>query len=346
MNFKHALLILLGCLTFADMPVMAQQAGAPPAPPPFMEVLTPHGTWRHETNLGWYWRPFEADRTSGWRPYLSGGHWEWVGDGWHWRSDYVWGATVFNYGRWFNLAERGGWIWIPGEEFSPAWVYWVKPQDGFWGWAPLPPPASFAPGFLLSPQLTADDFAYVAEGQLANRNLEIVTSIGELPSVSIAPVPSVAAQLTAPVIVQQPSPVVVTPGYYTATTPIVIHEETRYFGPGPLWNYPVCGYCGLRHSGSCRTYRPPPRRPEPPVRIVPTPPPHGYRPPDRGGSRRVVPAPAPAPARPAAPPPRVTPGTTPPSRHPAPAPAVRSPAPAPSMSGRASGIRGALEQRR
>jgi len=35
-----------------------------------------------------------------------------------------------------------GWVWVPGDEWAPAWVSWRKGND-FVGWAPLPPDAHF-----------------------------------------------------------------------------------------------------------------------------------------------------------------------------------------------------------
>ncbi len=35
-----------------------------------------------------------------------------------------------------------GWVWVPGDEWAPAWVSWRKGND-YVGWAPLPPEAHF-----------------------------------------------------------------------------------------------------------------------------------------------------------------------------------------------------------
>lgn len=341
MKTRSTAFALLATALLGTAAARAQQV-APPAPPPFMDALAQHGTWRNEPNVGWYWRPYEADRTSGWRPYLSGGRWEWIVDAWHWTSDYVWGATVFHYGRWANLADKGGWVWVPGDAFSPAWVHWVKSGDGYWGWAPLPPSPGFAPGFLLAPQLQASDFLFVAEGQLARRNLESVTLAGGPPAVPAAPPAVVQPQ---PVVVQQQPVVVQQPPYYTTTTPIVIREETRYVGPSIWWDYSVCRYCGHRHGGDCRGYRDSRyshdhghrddyrgRVPDSP-RIVPVP----TRPPThvpaavhQSRNVRIVPAQSVTPA------PRTVPN----------APIGRQPAPSSTPSSRASAIKEALEGRR
>ena len=38
--------------------------------------------------------------------------------------------------------RRVGWVWVPGEEWAPAWVSWRTSKD-YVGWAPLPPEARF-----------------------------------------------------------------------------------------------------------------------------------------------------------------------------------------------------------
>ncbi len=49
--------------------------------------------------------------------------------------------TKLDYGRWTRL--RGiGWVWVPGQQWAPAWVSWRKSND-YVGWAPLPPEARF-----------------------------------------------------------------------------------------------------------------------------------------------------------------------------------------------------------
>jgi hypothetical protein len=43
---------------------------------------------------------------------------------------------VYHYGRWHH-APRHGWVWVPGDEWGPAWVAWQE-SDDWVGWAPLP----------------------------------------------------------------------------------------------------------------------------------------------------------------------------------------------------------------
>jgi hypothetical protein len=56
-------------------------------------------------------------------------------------SEEPFGWATFHYGRWTRLRNIG-WIWVPGDEWAPAWVSWRKSND-YIGWAPLPPEARF-----------------------------------------------------------------------------------------------------------------------------------------------------------------------------------------------------------
>ena len=71
------------------------------------------------------------------RPYYTNGRWEMTKYGNTWVSDYDWGWAPFHYGRWHHHSRRG-WLWIPGREWSPAWVSW-RSGGGHYGWAPLGP---------------------------------------------------------------------------------------------------------------------------------------------------------------------------------------------------------------
>lgn len=310
----------------------------PPAPPSFMDALAAHGTWRNDPAYGWYWRPFEADRSSGWRPYLSGGCWQWIADAWHWTSDYVWGATVFHYGRWANVPSTG-WIWIPGQDFSPAWVHWVR-SDNYWGWAPVPPVPGSSPGFTLAIQLQPTDYVFVPESQLSRRNLETVVVAGAQPA---QPVPAFMQPVVAPQPYIAPPVYATPPVYYYDASPIVIRQESRYFGPSVWWSapYPFCSFCGAHHRGSCsrggyhsgghcsddHNTHGGSRHDSPPVRIVPVP---TVGRPSRSGSDRPSVSPAPTAAKP------VPPSTFRPQAN---------PAPTTPPSRRAAGIQGILQGR-
>ena len=82
-----------------------------------------------------------------WRPYYDSGHWVYTDAGLYWQSDYPWGAIPFHYGRWVWAGDNYRWIWVPGYEYAPAWVFWRHADaDGYLGWAPLPYGAVFVDG--------------------------------------------------------------------------------------------------------------------------------------------------------------------------------------------------------
>jgi hypothetical protein len=62
-----------------------------------------------------------------------------------WVSDYSWGWAPFHYGRWMHDPYYG-WVWVPGYEWSPAWVAWRHGGD-YYGWAPLRPGFNISIGF-------------------------------------------------------------------------------------------------------------------------------------------------------------------------------------------------------
>jgi hypothetical protein len=102
----------------------------------FTDNLNPFGTWVEVSGFGSCWRPTRVG--DGWRPY-SEGYWAYTDVGWTWVSYEPFGAIVYHYGRWLRLMD-GGWAWVPGREWGPAWVSW-RHGDDYVGWAPLPPSA-------------------------------------------------------------------------------------------------------------------------------------------------------------------------------------------------------------
>jgi hypothetical protein len=89
---------------------------------------------------GYVWQPREAVESRSWRPYTNG-HWVYTDAGWTWISEEPFGWAAYHYGRWTRL--RGiGWVWVPGNDWAPAWVSWRVSND-YVGWAPLPPEAQF-----------------------------------------------------------------------------------------------------------------------------------------------------------------------------------------------------------
>lgn len=105
----------------------------------FYNSLDAHGEWINVDADIYAWRP--AGIYEGWRPYTVG-RWAWTSDGWYWVSDEPWGWATYHYGRWF-YDDFYGWLWIPGNEWAPAWVEWRYGGDCV-GWAPLGPYAVFS----------------------------------------------------------------------------------------------------------------------------------------------------------------------------------------------------------
>jgi hypothetical protein len=106
----------------------------------FYTRLEPFGAWIETPTYGYVWQPRDAMESRSWRPYTDG-HWVYTDAGWTWISDEPFGWATYHYGRWTRL--RGiGWVWVPGDEWAPAWVSWRVSND-YVGWAPLPPEAQF-----------------------------------------------------------------------------------------------------------------------------------------------------------------------------------------------------------
>jgi hypothetical protein len=106
----------------------------------FYEKLDAYGEWRETSDYGYVFQPREAESSREWRPYTEG-HWVYSDAGWTWVSEEPFGWATYHYGRWVKL-RRVGWVWVPGEEWAPAWVSWRSSKD-YVGWAPLPPEARF-----------------------------------------------------------------------------------------------------------------------------------------------------------------------------------------------------------
>jgi hypothetical protein len=108
----------------------------------FYTRLEPYGDWIETDDYGYVYRPRQAENAR-WRPYTDG-HWVYTDAGWTWVSEEPFGWATYHYGRWTRL--RGiGWIWVPGNEWAPAWVSW-RTGGQYVGWAPLPPEAEFDRG--------------------------------------------------------------------------------------------------------------------------------------------------------------------------------------------------------
>lgn len=101
----------------------------------FYEPLGAYGSWFRTGEFGYVYQPSCA-RDSSWRPYTRG-RWAFTNQGWTWVSNEPFGWACYHYGRWAML-RNVGWVWIPGNEWAPAWVTW-RESPGHIGWAPLPP---------------------------------------------------------------------------------------------------------------------------------------------------------------------------------------------------------------
>ena len=106
----------------------------------FYTKLEPHGAWFETSDYGYVWQPRQAESSRAWRPYTNG-RWVYTDVGWTWISEEPFGWATYHYGRWTRL-HGIGWVWVPGNEWAPAWVSWRKSND-YVGWAPLPPEARF-----------------------------------------------------------------------------------------------------------------------------------------------------------------------------------------------------------
>jgi hypothetical protein len=111
----------------------------------FYDTLSPYGSWINVDGYGMCWQPSVVVVNRGWRPYCDGGRWIYTDAGWYWYSDYTWGWAPFHYGRWLSH-PTWGWCWYPGYTWGPSWVSW-RYNDGYCGWAPLPPAAHYSAGF-------------------------------------------------------------------------------------------------------------------------------------------------------------------------------------------------------
>jgi hypothetical protein len=152
-------LALAGGLTFGSFPAFANLEVSADisihATTDFYQPLAPNGEWVTVGSYGRCWRPTHV--VVGWRPYCAG-HWEWTDCGWYWVSDEPWGWACYHYGTWVQDGNYG-WVWIPGVEWSPAWVVW-RTGGGYVGWSPcVPSGVVVVPGF----------FVFVEQGRFTER---------------------------------------------------------------------------------------------------------------------------------------------------------------------------------
>ena len=116
----------------------------------FSPHLAPYGFWVDDPHYGRVWVPTRSVVGAGFAPYVSSGHWEFtVGDEWLWVSDYPFGWITFHYGRWVSISN-GGWGWVPGYTYAPAWVDFRIGATGYIGWGPVAPYYVWRNGVFLS----------------------------------------------------------------------------------------------------------------------------------------------------------------------------------------------------
>jgi len=108
----------------------------------FYSSLSPYGEWVEIDYDVYAWRPVGVRRH--WTPYTDG-RWVWTNHGWYWDSYEPFGWATFHYGRWY-YDDYYGWMWLPDNEWGPAWVDW-RYDDDYIGWSPLPPYARFGIDF-------------------------------------------------------------------------------------------------------------------------------------------------------------------------------------------------------
>ena len=98
------------------------------------------GSWTYSSTCGrTCWRPRVGP---GWTPYALG-YWRWTPAGLTWVSSEPWGWLPYHYGTWV-FDSMLGWMWCPGDDYSPAWVYWNY-TPGWTGWCPIGTYGSWEP---------------------------------------------------------------------------------------------------------------------------------------------------------------------------------------------------------
>ncbi len=130
----------------------------------FFAELSRFGEWLQTRDYGFVWQPTSLRTDPAWRPYTRG---RWVNSdqGWTWLSDEPFGWAVYHYGRWILVAQHG-WVWVPGDDWAPAWVSW-RQNDDYLGWAPLPPETlydevyDYDPGIDLAYDVSPDYYNFV-----------------------------------------------------------------------------------------------------------------------------------------------------------------------------------------
>ncbi|MDQ2658812.1 MAG: hypothetical protein M3Y03_00150, partial [Verrucomicrobiota bacterium] len=156
-------------------PVASRGDNRPHSYDTFYRKLEPEGVWRETDNYGYVFQPRVALQSRNWRPYTNG-RWAYTDAGWTWVSDESFGWATYHYGRWTRL--RGvGWVWVPGDQWAPAWVSW-RTSDRHTGWAPLPPEARFERGTGIKKwadsyyDIDAQEYVFVPNEDIGDENIQ------------------------------------------------------------------------------------------------------------------------------------------------------------------------------
>ena len=104
-----------------------------------------HGRWMQYRGSQ-VWRPHAP---IDWRPYHSG-WWIYTSAGLTWVSTEPWGWVPYHYGVW-GYAGGIGWVWHPGDRYTPGAVYWYWGPSHV-GWIPAGYyPPTFGPPYCALP---------------------------------------------------------------------------------------------------------------------------------------------------------------------------------------------------
>lgn len=136
---KHLSLLMCAAFLAIAAPVQQARADVSVSVEFFFDALSPYGDWIYADNYGYVWQPPQANIPE-WSPYTDG-YWAYTDAGWTWISNEPFGWATYHYGRWTRMYGR--WVWVPGNEWAPAWVSWRQADDCV-GWAPLPPEARWS----------------------------------------------------------------------------------------------------------------------------------------------------------------------------------------------------------
>jgi hypothetical protein len=133
----------------------------------FYNELSPYGSWVDYQDYGYVWIP-DVDRD--FTPYGTDGRWIYTNDGWTWYSNYSWGWAPFHYGRW-AYDDSYGWLWVPQNEWGPAWVTWRR-SEGYYGWAPMGPGISIELSFGGGYRVPDDRWTFVRDRDIMRDDVD------------------------------------------------------------------------------------------------------------------------------------------------------------------------------